>query len=482
MAAEKLAPRGLTKEGVQSALLRLVCERGVPLDEFFGSYWEQRPLVLHAKDKARAATEYARSVFSTETLKQLLRGSGPFRANVNVCRYEDGHRVNYTPEAGKGGKPPSSSALWDLHDNGGCTLQVFQPQQHWRPLATLCAQLEEDLRCLVGANAYLTPPNSQGLAPHHDDVDVFVLQLEGTKTWCLHEPVMTLPRDHSDDMDPRTLGRLLMEVALEPGSLLYMPRGTIHYARTQDGQPSHHVTISTYQRNAWFDLLGAAIPRALESAFNKDERYRRGLPVGSLGYMGTGVACSSTPASVTSSREEFVRVGKELVGDLASHIDFDSAVDEHAMDFFASRLPPAPRRVPTLLPSASSTTTTATSSKKRKTNSEDKAESSVKVRWRFPNHVRLVVKADVDVVVLFFSAGNQVEGHMGTPDPDSADPAASSLPPFFKFPKSYAPALSTLCISYPAALGVSDLPGLAQRDFEGIIAELAGAGLLEVFP
>ena len=44
----------------------------------------------------------------------------------------------------------------------GCTLQVVQPQR-WEPrLMGLVAALEAQLGCLVGVNAYLTPPSTQG--------------------------------------------------------------------------------------------------------------------------------------------------------------------------------------------------------------------------------------------------------------------------------------------------------------------------------
>lgn len=33
------------------------------------------------------------------------------------------------------------------------------------------------------SNAYLTPPGSQGFAPHYDDIDAIILQLEGKKLW-----------------------------------------------------------------------------------------------------------------------------------------------------------------------------------------------------------------------------------------------------------------------------------------------------------
>ena len=34
---------------------------------------------------------------------------------------------------------------------------------------------------MVGANVYLTPPGTQGFAPHWDDVEVFMLQLGKSK-------------------------------------------------------------------------------------------------------------------------------------------------------------------------------------------------------------------------------------------------------------------------------------------------------------
>jgi hypothetical protein len=48
--------------------------------------------------------------------------------------------------------------------------------------------------------------------------------------------------------------RCLVQVLLQAGDVLYLPRGTVHQAQAQDGESSH-LTISTYQRWSYGDYL-----------------------------------------------------------------------------------------------------------------------------------------------------------------------------------------------------------------------------------
>lgn len=41
------------------------------------------------------------------------------------------------------------------------------------------------VKCL---DRYLTPAGSQGFSPHYDDIEAFILQLEGRKRWKLYAP------------------------------------------------------------------------------------------------------------------------------------------------------------------------------------------------------------------------------------------------------------------------------------------------------
>ena len=75
-------------------------------------------------------------------------------------------------------------------------------------------------------------------------------------------------------------------------------------------------------------------------AFEQDERYRRGLPWNFGGLAGSGAALDETLRTVPG-RAEFLAHVNELFQGLAAFGDADSAADEVALDFFASRLPPA---------------------------------------------------------------------------------------------------------------------------------------------
>ncbi|GLU10401.1 hypothetical protein SLE2022_272100 [Rubroshorea leprosula] len=93
----------------------------------------------------------------------------------------------------------------------------------------------------AGANIYLTPPNSQGLARHYDDHCVFVCQLFGSKRWKIFsQPNMQLPRlyDALDTHSIETVDSSMAECSqllLNEGDILYIPRGFPHEASTDDG-------------------------------------------------------------------------------------------------------------------------------------------------------------------------------------------------------------------------------------------------------
>jgi lysine-specific demethylase/histidyl-hydroxylase NO66 len=235
-------------------------------EEFAKSVFEKEPLHIKRNDPS-----FYEEVFTTDEIRDLFlqKENLIVKTDLNICRVVDGRRVDYndgeetvlTPEQ-----------VWKAHDEEKFTLQVFQPQQRSLQLAELMSQLEDEFGCLCGANSYLTPQGTRGLAPHYDDVEVFALQISGSKRWKLYRPTIELPMSYSKDFEPEEVPHLefYKEVVLEQGDLLYFPRGWIHHASTDNGEDSHHVTLSTYQSHSVKQLLKAAFDRALDTLAEKD--------------------------------------------------------------------------------------------------------------------------------------------------------------------------------------------------------------------
>lgn len=179
---------------------------------------------------------------------------------------------------------------------------------------------------MVGSNVYLTPPNSQGFAPHYDDIEAFVLQLEGAKHWKIYAPRTPqehLPRVSSGNFSQDEIGQPVLDVKLNPGDLLYFPRGYIHQAETVEGKHSLHITVSMYQKTSYADLLEALVPVALQKAINSDVRYRCGLPMNIHQVMGLAFSENDSP-----QRTEIREKVKTLFNKIFDHAGVDDAVDQ----------------------------------------------------------------------------------------------------------------------------------------------------------
>lgn len=172
----------------------------VSVEEFFSAVWEKKPLHI-----ARNKKDFFRDVCSLKDFDSALKQHEMyFTKNIDVTSYVDGIRRTENPI---GRARPS--IVWDFYQRGR-SVRLLNPQTFVPNVSHLTAALQvsillsfknryfyiimreiifqEFFRCFVGANIYLTPPGTQGFAPHYDDIEAFVLQLEGEKKWFLYDP------------------------------------------------------------------------------------------------------------------------------------------------------------------------------------------------------------------------------------------------------------------------------------------------------
>ncbi|XP_007529874.1 ribosomal oxygenase 2 isoform X2 [Erinaceus europaeus] len=243
----------------------------VKAETFFKEFWEQKPLLIQRDGSAWAA--YYQSLFRFSDLKNLCSRGLYYGRDINVCRCVSGKKKVLN----KDGRVHFLQLRKDF-DQKRATIQFHQPQRFKDELWRIQEKLECYFGSLVGSNVYITPAGSQGLPPHYDDVEVFILQLEGEKHWRLYHPTVPLAREYSLEPEDR-IGRPTHEFILKPGDLLYFPRGTIHQADTPPGLAhSTHVTISTYQNNSWGDFLLDTIPGLVLDTAKEDMAFRAGIP------------------------------------------------------------------------------------------------------------------------------------------------------------------------------------------------------------
>ncbi|XP_074280682.1 uncharacterized protein LOC141605705 isoform X2 [Silene latifolia] len=136
----------------------------------------------------------------------------------------------------------------------GYTVAIRGMEYRLKSIATI-SQLVANLfgQPSVGANLYITPSDSQGLACHCDDHCVFICQLRGTKVWNVFpKPVFELPRLYEQLEVPQELQTDSRQILLREGDVLYIPRGFAHEARTvsdlnersENSKFSAHLTLA----------------------------------------------------------------------------------------------------------------------------------------------------------------------------------------------------------------------------------------------
>ncbi len=170
----------------------------------------------------------------------------------------------------------------------GATLVLDIIERLSSEVAAVTTALEAATGSPVVCNAYCSWCSHQGFSSHFDSSDVFVLHIEGEKTWRLYEGRFEHPLEGTEfsyaGLPPhaheRAKGRLLKEVVLSPGDVLYIPRGQYHDAIAHS-DASLHLSFGSIPRTGhdFVTLLARSLPadplfRAALPHFDDAEAYR----------------------------------------------------------------------------------------------------------------------------------------------------------------------------------------------------------------
>lgn len=210
-----------------------------PLATLTDAMVAERRLHLHTTQQADFSRLLSWSAFNALITLDRLQG-GQVRAIRN------GHDMPIGMLTARSGRfdnqelaPDALQSLADM----GLSLVINDIHQLVPGIGALAAMVERHVRARAGVNAYVSFRQDSAFSAHWDDHDVLVLQVHGRKRWFCYGKRDAYPMKGApaatkigDAEEP------LWSEVLEPGDVLYIPRGEFHRAQIEDGH-SLHLTI-----------------------------------------------------------------------------------------------------------------------------------------------------------------------------------------------------------------------------------------------
>lgn len=237
------------------------------VDEFLTEYRDRKP--LHLKG---AADKFA-DVMSWDALSGLINQTSIWSSN-SLQLVMDGDRVSppdyCAPATGRDGGSimmPDTDRVRQWLQRGA-SLLLNDIDQLTPGLKSAAAALETGLGGKVQCNLYCSWKAHPGFGSHYDTHEVFAVHIAGEKVWRIYEcPTPDVIRHsrfliNDDAFHDRNKGKLTDEVTLQPGDLLYIPRGWYHDALAKSEATIHVAMGLTCPIG--LDLMGMLFERAVQ--------------------------------------------------------------------------------------------------------------------------------------------------------------------------------------------------------------------------
>jgi ribosomal protein L16 Arg81 hydroxylase len=237
----------------------------VPVDEFLSTYWLKQHLFC------RGESDRFSPLLSWTELNRILEHH--WRETYRFRLALQGRDLDPATYADLDGFTPRirSKDVTD-HLRRGATLSFDAIDEVHAPLTQLSEQFERLFRGGTKINIYAGWRALHGLDLHRDNQEIFILQLDGRKRWLVYGfSIDGIDRGQLATTSVPPAGAVLDRV-LQPGDLLYIPRGCYHLAVPMN-EPTLHLTLGVKNPRA-ADLQRWMIDRERDT-----EVAQRDLPV-----------------------------------------------------------------------------------------------------------------------------------------------------------------------------------------------------------
>jgi ribosomal protein L16 Arg81 hydroxylase len=247
-------------------------------DKFLDRFYQRRP--LHVKGHAKKFESW----FSWDRLNRILNATPLWDApRLRLVRdHQTMAPASFSRPASDetaGAVLRAVPAMVNRHLAEGATINLNEVEQLDDNLAAISAMFAMAFNARSNCNLYLSRREVVAFPSHFDPTDVFVLHVAGKKRWRIYERPFEAPAyadgynngSFPDAYHEANKGRVLTQVSLAPGDLLYIPAGYYHDALAES-DVSLHLTFSLEQ------VRGLVTTEILESLLAADPVFRKPLP------------------------------------------------------------------------------------------------------------------------------------------------------------------------------------------------------------
>jgi len=245
-------------------------------EAFRADYLHKRPLHVRAKPEKFASTltwadlnrMLTMDVWTQQTLQLNMDTNRVPPAAYCVNGANRDHQPTMRPDPGKVKEIMARGATLLLNE-----VETLAPG-----ILSLVNTIQRELGSKSSVNLYYSHREHKGFDSHCDRHDVFAVQIFGTKRWNIYQGQLDRPIEHAMfqnvpqvDYD-RLKGEVAEVVDMNPGDLLYLPRGKFHDALTT-GNLSVHLAVSSNEP------LGLDWLTQLWTLAVRDPEFRSALPL-----------------------------------------------------------------------------------------------------------------------------------------------------------------------------------------------------------
>jgi len=183
--------------------------------------------------------ENTSNIMSLDILNEILAISSNW-SNKNFIMMLDKNQIKYndysslSTEQGGNFLRPDSEKVQNWVSKGASII-LNDIDRVNSGIINISNQLQNLTNGKCQGNLYFSMQSHQAFGPHFDTHDVFAIHFEGEKVWNIYEKTENNPINHplfkyNAEERIKKAGRIIDQIALKPGDLLYIPRGQYHDA------------------------------------------------------------------------------------------------------------------------------------------------------------------------------------------------------------------------------------------------------------